>query len=298
LREAVREVAGLDRLLGLLDRQFFNRTRLIRAFNLLNRVLGPCETAARRLRQEGERLHEEAGRVAALLREAGPFRAQVPATYDFLTETSGAVAARQAEVESVHRELEGRMCGVRNDYTQFIRDLEAIRALDEHAELFTDAEHRELFAVLGAHGTSLEERLACYAGPKLDESVAARLRHWVVEGEVVTGVRRRIVNQAVARLDEASDALACPAPGAPSSDSGLRSPRGPAVARVAAADPCAARWTGVAIDLGSARTKAAAFSAETGRAEVVPLGDGAPDLASLVYVTAAGKLLTGEAAVT
>jgi hypothetical protein len=126
----------------------------------------------------------------------------------FLTESVAQAGRTLANLEAVRRDLEDQIRCVREDYERFASDMEAIRVIDDHPELFPASESIELLTILGAYGTARLERLAFYATPNgLDNSeIWRRLSHWVTESEVASGPRRQVLRHVVTRLQEAAGA--------------------------------------------------------------------------------------------
>jgi hypothetical protein len=77
LRALVQEMAGIDRLVAFLHRRYFDRARVIRAFNLLGRAMRPCEVAVLRLHDQVRGQAEQRDRANAASQELGPYAAKL-----------------------------------------------------------------------------------------------------------------------------------------------------------------------------------------------------------------------------
>jgi hypothetical protein len=210
LRTVVREASGMDRLLAFLEQRFFDRSRVIRAFNLLSRALRPCEVAVQRLREHVEYLEGRRSRAAQAVRELEPFQKHVSCARNFLSECSAELGREMAVEEEVRQDLVDQLHVMRMDLEGFSSDLEAVRLMDDHPHVFPNDESVELLSILGAYGSALNQRLSFYPGDKAtwDKVIEGRLSHWNVQKEIGTGVRKQVLQQVVVRLEEAADGLA------------------------------------------------------------------------------------------
>lgn len=199
----VRDLAGVDRLLELLETRFFNRTKVIRATTLLGKALSPCDLAVRELKIQKSLLLDKAFAMYQA-------RQEVTALGKVSEHTDGFLRTLQSEWErGTHlfelaiRNLQAASREVRSRFLSFDRDLRAIRILDEHPNLFEDDESIEMMYVLGAYGFEPEQRCARYDNWSDDpQQLEARLSHWVARAEASLGMRQSVLLQVVERLEE------------------------------------------------------------------------------------------------
>jgi hypothetical protein len=209
LRSAVDQMSGVQRLLDFLDERFFSRSRIIRASTLLGKALRPCERARNRLRERLALLREHAVAAQEMIAELEPLGQRACRSRSFIAQTILNGEQESQNVEANLRALETEVRTVRESSDNFDRDLKAIRILDDEPSLLPEANRRELFALLGAYGCSVERRLAASHLGNEDLLVTAtrRLMHWLAQQEHVFGSARRVLQQVVARLEGIADVL-------------------------------------------------------------------------------------------
>ena len=192
---AVREVAGIDRLIDFLDRRFFARSRLIRSSTVLNRALRVTDRARGRLRDRLDDLEAERRRARQALDEIGP-GATLPKARAFLAGREDLAREEHDRLGAILREVDARAAAVRESFEQFEGDCRAVQALDEHADQFGHDEAVEILSLLGAYDE---------ATPTDDRGTDAlhdRFDRWLLLQEGAAGERRRVIDRVVARLEQ------------------------------------------------------------------------------------------------
>ncbi|HEX4149685.1 MAG TPA: hypothetical protein VHY20_11890, partial [Pirellulales bacterium] len=92
--------------------------------------------------------------------------------------------------EAVQCEAENEARDIRSGFEDFDRDLIGIRLLDQNPTWFPEDEAIEIYAILGAYGHSLEQRLSrcgnvsgSAIGERLAKRVGLRLPYWLERSE-------------------------------------------------------------------------------------------------------------------
>jgi hypothetical protein len=188
LRQAIRELSGLDQLLALLDNRFLSRARMIRAANVMTRALRIGGQARGRLRN---RLadHEELQELGRLARsEISPTMSKAQTYLDRTLRES------VQESESLARTLamlEPEARAIRRCFTPFAGDGQAVRLVDEFPGQFDRAELPKILTILGAYGSN---------GVPIDD-LYEQLDRWLVLRHGATGERQTVLDQVVRRLE-------------------------------------------------------------------------------------------------
>ena len=214
LRTAVEQASGIDRLMRFLQQRFLDRARLIRASNLLRKALHPIDKAVTRLRDHSANLAEREALANHAVREIEMLREEAECTRNLVKQVIADLERDISVTGTVQREAENEACTIRSNFEDFDRDLICIRLLDQNPTWFSEHEAAELYAVLGAYGHSLEQRLSRCSigndsadGRSLAKQVESRLPLWLDRCERAAGERRRILEQVVSRLEAAVDVL-------------------------------------------------------------------------------------------
>lgn len=200
LREQVRKISGADRLLQELQTRFFNRARVIRSTQTLQKSLSICEQAAHRLRSNIFQLDEAIASAQEALQEAEICPTSLPKTLTFLKGTLQRYQKDLEETQAILKSVEVESRTIRDCFLSFDEDLKAIRLLDDHPAWFSPGETKEILALLGAFGTSVEERFGHSTTAAILQD---KLNHWCVKCEESAGTRQRVLAQVVNRLESA-----------------------------------------------------------------------------------------------
>jgi hypothetical protein len=200
LRSLVLDASGKERLLTILRRRFFDRSRILRSFSLLARIVRPALGAGVRVADRAFLLERRRELIAAIDGIAPSFDAALP----------GAHASLRALVEETEREhgllvearhvLQAEVRRVSDVYDQFVKDFDTIRLIDETPTLFAAELADEAKQILGANGHSLSDRLAGFDGQRDIELVLSK---WLARSEGFAGASRTVALQVVRRLEQA-----------------------------------------------------------------------------------------------
>lgn len=213
IRTYVQEASGIDRLRRELDRRFFSRTRVIKAFSLLAKAWEPCQIAQTRLRNQKVSLAEaleRAGDLVELLESrisAGD--AALTPVLDYVRTSRSAVQREVEDVGELLRRISDAVLPIQDAYDDMNGDLKALEILDSKAGELEPETLRQLRALFGHNGPDLQSRLAA-ADASVGNAVA------VIEASIAKYRRlerewprdlRPVAEHAVARLEQMADAL-------------------------------------------------------------------------------------------
>lgn len=213
VRTFVQEISGIDQLRSELDRRFFSRTRVIKAFSLLAKAWEPCQIAQTRLRNKkvslAEAMERTDGLVSLLESRISAGDAALETVRDYVRATRSTVAREVEVIGNLLRQLSDAVLPVQDAYDGMNADLKAMEGLDSKAAECDSETLRQLRGLFGHNGPDLESRVAAIDGltgnavASIEESIARyrRLgREWPRE-------LRFIAERAVARLEQMADAL-------------------------------------------------------------------------------------------
>ncbi len=200
LRLAVRELSGVDRLLDFLERRFFSRSRLIRALNVLNRALHLTDLSRAHLRALISDLdaEEEGGRRALEELSSGP---AFFASRQFIEQRLVEVQRELVQANHVLQDLERQAGPVQDNFQLFSKDCNSVQCLDEHSDQFKGEEIVEILSVLGAYGSDRTNQSGGDANGEPIDLLHDRLDRWLIERHRATGMRRRILDHVVTRVE-------------------------------------------------------------------------------------------------
>ncbi|MCR4413971.1 MAG: dynamin family protein [Thermoguttaceae bacterium] len=162
LRSVIHQASNIATLRDTLQRRFFARSRMIKAFSLLAKALAPCEVAGIRLRNHKRR-----------------YTLLLNAAHDAIRQAS-ALSAAAGPIEPIRRYLEETRSLVENDLRSAA---DALRRLDEAKVLlqdnFDDMQNdlrmleylEDLGGLLGEDWTRALKHLFGYAGPEIDARI-------------------------------------------------------------------------------------------------------------------------------
>jgi GTPase Era involved in 16S rRNA processing len=195
------DLAGFRPLKEALERHFFQRAAYLRCFRIVNEgraILGNIrlhELPKLKTRDREEQAQRE--RFLAFLRTAGGDRAVARELEELVTHVCG--ATRRGERLQI--DLRQWCLG----FDQLFRvleehnaDFEVLQLLDQHADLFSEAERDELRPLLGLYGFENEKRLR---SDKLTvDEVGRRQQHWhQLAFEQRNPIRTQVAERAVIR---------------------------------------------------------------------------------------------------
>ena len=199
LLAGVREVSGIDRLLGFLERRFFARSRLIRSSTVLSRALRITDTARGRLRNRLDDLTIEQRVARQALDEIG--NAALPKARGFIAGRLEVAAQEHGHLTTILRALDEQTASVRESFERFEKDCRTVQYLDDHADQFGKDETLEIMVLLGAYEG--ETRPAgLLADDRGTDALHDRFDHWLILQQQATGERRHLLDHVIARLEQ------------------------------------------------------------------------------------------------
>ncbi|MGC4004798.1 MAG: hypothetical protein QM811_17460 [Pirellulales bacterium] len=201
LAKAVREMSGIDRLLELLERRFFDRSRLIHASTVLNRALRVTDVACGRIRDRRGELDDARNMGRQAVEELGS-NEHFPKARALVERHLAMVSDEAQRLEAVQRDLELCVGGVREAFEAFQLDSRAVRIIDDRPELFADADKLEILRLLGVYGMATSSRIGGGDPESSSDAIYDRLDEWLIRRERLDGDARFVVDQVVARLEE------------------------------------------------------------------------------------------------
>ena len=200
IKKHARELAGIERLAEVLDRRFFERSRLIKLGTVLSRLWGPSRSTLERLRiQERERREDvnRGLRVLEMLKNKnvdGSLRLAV----EYVRDTFEAVRNDAKRLAEERMQIAGITSRLERKFRAFERDMEALELLDNLASSSMSFEEiKELRALFGVSGMDAEERLGC---PASEEHIYERYRYWATRRHGSWGVEQKICEAAEERF--------------------------------------------------------------------------------------------------
>ena len=205
LRIAIGKLAGVDALLTVLERRFFERSRAIRATSRLQKILLPCNEAIQKLREAKLDGKKRIKLALDAQNEVAPIRKEMAATRTLIKETQQLENSRSAFLDDLQKNIENSTQLIRERFLSFDNDMKAMTLLDSCSQYFTEEEQLEILRILGAYGVTSEDR---FAFSKSSDQVKKQMlgeRHavWVAKCEQCVGIRQQILEQVIARLEEA-----------------------------------------------------------------------------------------------
>jgi len=221
LRSLIRDASKIDALRDTLQRRFFARSRMIKAFSLLAKALDPCEVAAVRLRNHKRRysqLLDGAQEAIRGLDALSVSAAAVTPIRRYLEETRTLVENDLRNAAVALRQLDEAKVLLQDGFDDMQNDLRMLALLDEQSEQLGDDWARVLRHVFGYAGPEMDARLGpLRALADSGDDLAAvewgigRIRQrWAGCG----GELGRLIKHALSRLEQIADDLEQQARGA------------------------------------------------------------------------------------
>lgn len=212
LRELIRHASQIDVLRNELQRRFFARSQMIRAFSVLTKALDPCQEAAVRLRnhkrQCSQLLEQAQDAIRQLNNLSIPDAAIIPIRR-YLETTRSLVENDLHQVAVTLQKVDRERLLLQDSFEDMHNDLWALAMLEERGQWFGDEWNRVLRYLFGYAGPEINVRLGPLrdlAGVGDDLSAAlwgiAQIRQrW----SWCPGDLGRLVKHALARLQQLAD---------------------------------------------------------------------------------------------
>lgn len=186
------ELAGFKTLRDTLERHFFRRAKLLRAFRTLNEARQILREVRFKLLPELIKLdradQELRDRFLNFIRSARGDPQTAKELEDFVSRQL--IPSRTERVEKVHRELDRRIGDVYHELEECNADFESLTKLEQYATSFNDSEYNELRALFGLYGMEIEHRLN---GRMSVSYISDRMSFWKQQAFVAKDEIRRDV---------------------------------------------------------------------------------------------------------
>ena len=214
LRQAIRTASGIDVLRRQLERRFFARAKMIKAFGILSKALEPCRIADVALRNHKIRNARllEAAQVAmrSISERESPDPGLEPVRC-YLEETRSLVEDDLQKAANTLRRLGEAVVPLRDAHEDMNKDLRMLDQLDAHEDSVGREWSHNLRYVFGHGGTEIEKRI----GPLLAEggdgekvsAVERAIGELRGKRRCCTGEVRQILEHGLARLEQVADCL-------------------------------------------------------------------------------------------
>lgn len=215
LRAVIRQASGINVLRGELQRRFFARTKMIKAFSVLSKALEPCGIASRRLRNhkiQYSRLLDGAQAAMTSLSRHAPSEASAEEPIRrYLVETRSIVEDDLQRASETLRNLDEVAVTIQDAYGDMNADLQMLELLDTNHEELGDEWTRWLRHLFGFGGPDVNARIAPLLESNRDtksvdliEQTIGHLRRRLVRSKDPV---RNILTHAVSRLEQIADWL-------------------------------------------------------------------------------------------
>lgn len=214
LRTTIREASGIDVLRRELQRRFFARTKMIKAFSVLSKALDPCQVGARRLRNhkiEYTRLLDGAQEAMASLSEYATADAALAPVQHYLEETRTIVEDDLRRASKTLRKLDELALTIQDAFEDMNADLQMLEVIDASHEELGDEWARSLRYLFGFAGPELTTRISPLLESQPDSEALDVIEHTIGEMRRLAmrsrGQVRNVAEHGVARLEYIADWL-------------------------------------------------------------------------------------------
>jgi GTPase SAR1 family protein len=200
--ERLHDIAGFTPLRALLDRHFFQRGQLLRAYRIVRDarrlVQGLQFTVLPKLRRQAREDQATAERFLQFIRRANgdsAVAAELAAFVNGHLQGDG----RALALETLCRELDGDFSRLYHELDAHNADFEALQSLEEQRGMFSAEEWEELRALFGLHGLAPSNRLGAHDGDS--HYVGGRQQYWNAAyiRSAPASLRQRVAERAFCR---------------------------------------------------------------------------------------------------
>lgn len=214
LRTAIRQASGIDVLRGELQRRFFARTKMIKAFSVLSKALEPCQIGSRRLRNhkvESSRLMDGAQAAMTSLSRYATADATLAPVRQYLEETRSIVQDDLRRASETLRKLDELAVTVHDAYGDMNADLQMLELIDANEDELGSEWARALRHLFGFAGPELNARIRPLLESTGDEDATDVIEDTI--GEMRRLLMRskgsiwKVAEHAVARLEQIANWL-------------------------------------------------------------------------------------------
>lgn len=207
--ERLRGIAGFAPLRALLERHFFQRGQLLRAYRIVRDarrlVQGLQFTLLPKVRREARQERAQAGRFLGFIRDAKGDPA-VAAELEAFVRGYLRPDERLQALEDLCAELDGDFSRLFHELEAHNADFEALQSIDEQPGAFSVTEVEELRALFGLYGLEPGHRLAGHGDGA--DYIATRQQYWNAVGlrSPQASLRQRVAERAFCRYGMLLDA--------------------------------------------------------------------------------------------
>jgi hypothetical protein len=187
-------LAGFEPLKQILEKRFFDRSHLLRAFRIVadaRRLLDEIRyTALPRMRLQEHASQARLSRFQAFVAGAAGDAVTRRELSDFLAAQQG-LGGHAERLEAVLRDVDRDLAHLFHRLEEDNADFLALQVLDEEPGAFSDTERDELVRLLGRYGVGWEERLP--EDRRTEAALEQRARAWTRVERTSLHPRRRVV---------------------------------------------------------------------------------------------------------
>ncbi|GIX02447.1 MAG: hypothetical protein KatS3mg112_1384 [Thermogutta sp.] len=194
----LQELTGFNLLRNVLERHFFRRAKLLRAFKTVNKARDILDQLRFKCLPQFEREDEEnqdrLNRFLAFIRSSQGDKQIAQELENFLKTQLG--ASRVSQIEALLRDVGLSLSKTYHELEEYNADFEALTVLEQARDLFTETEYRELQFLFGLYGLDMETRVNGQCDPHyLNE----RQGFWSQQAIAARHETRRMIADSAAR---------------------------------------------------------------------------------------------------
>lgn len=179
LKTNIKDFAGLNKLLDVMEKRFFSRSRLIKMGTVLSRLWEPIQLTLERLRmKENERREDvkRGGRALELLQNKNN-DGSLNYVVEYVKDSFEAVESDAQRIGKDRNDIARITSRVERQFKLFENDIRSLELIDDPSSALslTSDEIRELRLLFGVNGMEIEDRLGC---PVDENHIYERFRYW------------------------------------------------------------------------------------------------------------------------
>jgi hypothetical protein len=208
LQSRLNDASGIPALLGLLQKHFFSRARLIKASTVLRKAWEPCEMALQTLRREldSQSAMVKQGRAAqAVIESRCATDPDLQTARRYVTDSLAIVERDMVALTDIQREIDALKYRAMRNFELFDSDIESLKLLETQRGSFSQSEAAELDCLFGQTGPDMWSRLGIDPKASDPETAITRARDrfsfWSLQKQRSHGHRSAICAHAWDVLD-------------------------------------------------------------------------------------------------
>lgn len=205
ITERLREIAGFGPLKRVLERRFFERGHVLRCHRIVREARSVLDEIRYRrlprLSEEDQRERQRFDRFLAFVRGASGAADTKKELEEYLTLTQTHSGLRAQRVELLIQDLDRDFADILHAVEMDNLDIQALQALEDNEEFFTEEELEELRPVFGLYGMDRARRLS--QGRDAEDYLEQRASFWYVDSQAArTSCRREVAEHAALRYGQ------------------------------------------------------------------------------------------------